>query len=100
MRGQRSTPWYLAGALLLVAGCSDKAATSSFVSNQRVVYSDGLHNENTEMIRHGDHILLIFRGGEQGQMGSARARINVFESRDDGRTFEFLSEVNASNLPG
>src|SRR5262249_5467985 len=55
---------------------------------------------NTEMIRVPGRILLIFRGGEQGQVGSARARINVFESRDRGRTFTFVSEVNANNLPG
>ena len=52
------------------------------------------------MIRLGDRILLMFRGGEEGQIGSARARIKVFESRDRGRTFTLLSEVNANNLPG
>jgi hypothetical protein len=83
-----------------VAGCSDRPDTSTFVSDQRIIYSDGLHNENTEMIRLGDHILLVFRGGEQGQMGSARAHINVFDSDDDGQTFVLRSEVNASNLPG
>jgi hypothetical protein len=70
------------------------------VSSQRIVYSDGLHNENTEMIRLGDRILLIFRGGEQGQVGSARARIKVLESSDGGRSWTPLSEVSASNLPG
>src|SRR4030095_12238837 len=51
------------------------------------------------MIRLGDRILLIFRGGEEGQVGSARARIKIFESTDDGKTFHLLSEVNANNLP-
>jgi len=93
--------WYLIAILVsCVAGCSDRPDTATFVSDQRIIYSDGLHNENTEMIRLGDHILLVFRGGEQGQMGSARAHINVFDSNDDGQTFVLRSEVNASNLPG
>jgi hypothetical protein len=71
-----------------------------FITDQRIVYSDGLHNENTQMIRLGDRILLIFRGGETGQIGSAAAHINVFESSDGGRTFAKISEVNANNLPG
>src|SRR4029453_3751541 len=76
------------------------AAPASFATNQRIVYSDGLHSENTEMIRFHRRILLVFRGGEEGQIGSARARINIFESRDHGRTFSLLSKVNANNLPG
>jgi hypothetical protein len=82
----------VAAALGTVAG--------GFVGDQRIVYSDGLHNENTEMIRLGDRIVLIFRGGETGQIGSDAAHINVFESLDDGRTFTSISEVDASNLPG
>ena len=67
--------------IALAGGGSDSdGAPASFVTDQRIVYSDGLHNENTEMIRLGDRILLIFRGGEEGQIGSARARIKVFES--------------------
>src|SRR5215510_6432091 len=76
------------------------ASPASFATDQRIVYSDGLHNENTEMIRLRGRILLVFRGGEEGQVGSARARIKVFESRDHGRTFTLLSEVNANDLPG
>ena len=88
-------------ALALTAGRSGAAGPPApFAGNQRIVYSDGLHSENTEMIRLGRRILLIFRGGEEGQIGSARARINVFESRDRGRTFSLLSEVDANNLPG
>ncbi|TMA34267.1 MAG: exo-alpha-sialidase [Deltaproteobacteria bacterium] len=88
-------------ALALAGGGSDSdGAPAGFATDQRIVYSDGLHNENTEMIRLHGRILLAFRGGEVGQVGSARARIKVFESRDRGRTFALLSEVNASNLAG
>src|SRR5262249_52374400 len=76
------------------------AAPATFATDQRIVYSDRLHNENTAMIRLGRRILLAFRGGERGQIGSARAPINIFESRDRGRTFTQLSEVNANGLPG
>ena len=51
------------------------------------------------MLSLGDRILLIFRGGEEGQIGSARARIKIFQSTDAGKTFALLSEVNANNLP-
>src|SRR5262245_28276666 len=84
----------------LAGGASDSHGSPSFATNQRIVYSDGLHSENTEMIRFRGRILLIFRGGEEGQIGSARARIKVFESRDHGRTFTLISEVNANDLPG
>src|SRR6059058_5366464 len=88
-------------ALALAGGASDSGgAPISFAAHQRIVYSDGLHNENTEMIRLHSRILLVFRGGEEGQIGSARARIKIFESRDQGRTFTLLSQVSASNLPG
>ena len=87
--------------LLALAGCGDDSDSphAAFVTDQRIVYSDGLHNENTEMIRLDDRILLIFRGGEQGQIGSARARIKIFESTDDGKSFTLISEVNANDLP-
>ena len=81
-------------------GSGSGAALASFATDQRIVYSDGLHSENTAMIRFHGRILLVFRGGEEGQIGSARARIKIFESRDHGRTFTLLSEVNANNLPG
>ncbi len=67
--------------------------SKGFVTNERIVYSDGLHNENTELCRLGDRILLAFRGGESGQVGSSRARIKIFESTDQGRTFTMISEV-------
>jgi len=95
------------GLGLVLAGCGDSDSSpppatggAAFISDQRIAYSDGLHNENTEMIRLGNRILLIFRGGETAQAGSARAHINIFESADDGRSFTLISEVNANNLPG
>jgi len=98
--------WLIVSLVLAVAGCggdgNSGGSTSGgdFISNQRVVYSDGLHSENTEMIRLDDRILLIFRGGETGQTGSSKARIKVFASMDEGKTFTLLSEVSANNLPG
>ncbi len=89
--------------MALSAGCSSDAS-APMVSNQRIEYADELHNENTEMIRLDDRILLAFRGGERGQIGSDRAVILVFESTDDGQTFEYISEVTmppeGSDEPG
>ena len=97
----RRRPLTVGLALALAGAARDSgAAPAGFATHQRIIYSDGLHNENTEMVRLHRRILLVFRGGEQGQVGSARARINIFESRDHGRTFAPLSEVNANNLPG
>src|SRR5262249_21416484 len=76
------------------------AAPATFATDQRIVYSDGLHNENTAMIRLGRRILLAFRGGKPGQIGSAPAHINIFESRDRGLTFTKRSEVNYRLIPG
>src|SRR5436309_2954752 len=92
----------IVGLALALAGVDSDSdgAPASFATDRRIVYADGLHNENTEMIRLHGRILLVFRGGEEGQIGSARARIKILESRDHGRTFALLSEVNASNLPG
>lgn len=84
-------------------GCeSDCAYTppAGFVTDQRIIYTDGLHNENTEMLALDDRILLIFRGGETGQVGSDRAHINVYASKDGGKSFEKQSEVSAAGLPG
>jgi hypothetical protein len=94
--------WSTVAIVLALAGVGrvPGAAAADFATKQRVVYSDGLHSENTEMIRLGRRILLIFRGGEEGQIGSARARIKVFESRNRGQTFRPLSEVSANDLPG
>ena len=95
-------PVWILGLALAWAPCATVGAAPpvDFVTDQRIVYSDGLHSENTEMIRLRGRILLIFRGGEEGQVGSERARIKIFESRDRGRTFSLLSEINANNLPG
>jgi hypothetical protein len=71
-----------------------------FVTDQRIVYTDGLHNENTEMLALDDRILLIFRGGETAQIGSDAAHINVYASTDGGATFAKQSEVSAAGLPG
>lgn len=92
----------MVGLVIVLAGSGGDShgSPASFATRQRIVYSDGLHNENTEMIRFRRRILLVFRGGEEGQIGSARARIKIFESRDHGRRFTLRSEVNANNLPG
>ncbi len=89
---------------LMAAGCGEsdqisQAPSPAFVSDQRIIYSDGLHNENTEMIKLGDRILLAFRGGETGQTGSNKARIKIFESLDNGRTFAPVSEVDGPDDP-
>jgi len=101
--------WIPAITLILVtAGCGDSGENfgaspappgSGFITNQHIVYSDGLHNENTEMIRLGNRILLVFRGGETAQTGSNRARIKIFASPDNGQTFSLLDEVFAPQDP-
>lgn len=92
--------------LSMAAGCGNGGGgedagrvEAPFISDARIFYSDGLHSENTEMIRLGDRILLAFRGGEEGQTGSARARIKIYESTDEGESFTFLSEVAMPNDP-
>jgi hypothetical protein len=95
------------GLALIIAACvcgSCEGSSAGFVSNQRIVFSDQLHNENTEMIRLGDRILLAFRGGEQGQVGSDRAVILILESIDGGESFTKISEITmppaSSDEPG
>src|SRR5690242_19734224 len=78
---------------------SGDAAHAGFVEHQRILYSDGLHNENTVLSVQGDRVLLAFRGGESGQIGSGRAHINIYASDDLGKTFEKQSEVDADSLP-
>src|SRR5262245_56257585 len=87
-------------ALAIGLAVGSSTAAADLATRQRIVYSDGLHSENTAMLRARGRILLAFRGGEEGQIGSARARIKIFQSRDQGRTFSLLSEVTANNLPG
>jgi hypothetical protein len=67
--------------------------TTGFVSNQRIVYSDGLHNENTDLIAWNGAIWLVFRGGETAQTGSPAARLKVFRSDDLGDTFAMTAEI-------
>ncbi len=86
----------LFGACL--ADCSK--TPEPFVTNQRIVYTDGLHNENTEMTVIGDRVLLMFRGGETGQVGSDKAHLNIYASTDQGATFTRQAEVSAASLPG
>lgn len=69
------------------------------VSQQRIAYSDGLHNENTDLRALDDRILLAFRGGESGQVGSGNAHIAIFASFDGGASFEPRAEIEASALP-
>ncbi|MEO6952079.1 MAG: sialidase family protein [Polyangia bacterium] len=87
---------------VLIIGCEGGSYTPplGLVTHQQITYSDGLHNENTEMINLSDRILLIFRGGETAQIGSDRAHINVYGSTDGGKTFAKQSEVSAAALPG
>ena len=87
---------------LLTVGCESGSYTPpvGLVTHQQITYSDGLHNENTEMIALSDRIVLIFRGGETAQIGSDRAHINVYGSTDGGKTFVKQSEVSAAALPG
>src|SRR5262245_4974815 len=88
----------LAGALALV-GCQSGQVPPACdgdarVSGQRIAYSDGLHNENTELLTYKDHILLAFRGGEISQIGSSDARIKLLASGNGGVEFAPLAEVS------
>ena len=103
----------LVGVVLLFSACDGRNGAgqgsepapveTGFITNQRIIFSDGLHNENTEMIRlsekQGGKILLAFRGGEEGQTGSELAHINIFESSNNGRTFTKISEVTMPSDP-
>jgi hypothetical protein len=84
------------GALALTAGCGDgfsAKSTTGLVSNEHIVYADGLHNENTDLIRFQDRTYLVFRGGETSQIGSPKARLKVFESRNAGDTWTLQTEI-------
>ncbi len=67
--------------------------TTGLVTNQRIVYSDGLHNENTDLVSWNGATWLVFRGGETGQTGSPKARLKVFRSDDLGDTFTMTAEI-------
>ena len=89
----------LIAALLALAACGSTASsappepTTGFVSNQRVVYTDGLHNENTDLLEWGGATWLVFRGGETQQTGSPIARLKVFRSYDRGDHFDMTAEI-------
>lgn len=70
---------------------------SPFIGDQRIIYSDGLHSENTEMIKLGSRVLLAFRGGKEGRTGSVQAGIFIYESTDDGRSFTRISQSESSD---
>ena len=96
--------WPLLGAVLGVFACSShevksSAPTAPVVTEQRILYTDGLHNENTDLLALDDRILLAFRGGESGQVGTGQAHIEIFASFDGGGSFQRQSEVDASALP-
>jgi hypothetical protein len=67
--------------------------TTGLVTNQRIVYADGLHNENTDLTWWNGATWLVFRGGETGQTGSPKARLKVFRSTDLGDTFALAAEI-------
>ncbi len=103
MHPRRPRP-FLAVALGLAAACTGRSSSEppvadTMVTNQRIVYSDGLHNENTEMIQFGEKIVLIFRGGETGQKASGKSHINVYASTDDGASFTKISQVEPPKNP-
>lgn len=87
--------------LLALGACSSESVPSSpapkpttgFVSNQRIVYSDGLHNENTDLIVWKGKTWLVFRGGETTQVGSPTARLKVYASADAGDHFTLQAEI-------
>jgi hypothetical protein len=87
----------LALVLSVCLSCSDNGfgpkPTTGFVSNQHIVYADGLHNENTDLIRWGDKSYLVFRGGETSQVGSPKARLKVWESSDAGDHWTLNAEI-------
>src|SRR5262249_58892578 len=72
-------------------GSASGASPASFATDQRIVYSDGLHNENTAMIRLRGLILLVVRAGEQGPIGAARARLQIFQAPDHRRALTLPS---------
>ena len=73
-------------AVIALAGCSSDPApattasagpkpTTGLVSNQRIAYSDGLHNENSDLASWNNRTWLVFRGGETSQVGTPKARL-------------------------
>lgn len=89
----------LALAAAFAAACDDGSSgppplpTTGLVTNQRVVYTDGLHNENTDLIEWDGAFWMVFRGGEEAQIGSPLARLKVFRSDDRGDTWAMTAEI-------
>ncbi len=87
----------LAGATLASACGSDSTPppepTTGFLSNQRIMYTDGLHNENTDLLEWDGALWLVFRGGETGQIGSPVAHLKVFRSDDRGDTWRMTAKI-------
>lgn len=63
------------------------------MTNERIVYSDGLHNENTDMVSWAGATWLVFRGGETSQIGTPKARLKLFRSDDLGDTMKLSAEI-------
>ncbi len=68
-------------------------ATTGLVTNQRIAYTDGLHNENTDLIQWQDKTWLVFRGGETSQVGSPNARLKVWQSANLGDDIAMTAEI-------
>lgn len=85
--------WHSLLVLGLVGCDGGPKATTGFVTNQRIMYGDGLHNENTDLIRWHDKTYLVFRGGETSQVGSPSARLKVWESSDLGDSWTMTAEI-------
>lgn len=87
----RAALWAAAAACW---ACSDELKpTTGFVSHQRILFADGKHNENTDLIRWNDKLYLVFRGGETSQVGSPIARLKVWSSTDLGDTWTLDAEI-------
>jgi hypothetical protein len=71
-----------------------KRAAAELVGDQRIVYTDGLHNENTELAWFRGDLLLAFRGGGTGQTGTPDAHIEIFSSSDRGASFSPRARIS------
>ncbi len=91
-------------AVIALAGCSSDPApattasagpkpTTGLVSNQRIAYSDGLHNENSDLASWNNRTWLVFRGGETSQVGTPKARLKVYASVDLGDSWTPTAEI-------
>ena len=67
--------------------------TTGLVTNQHIAYTDGVHNENTDLIQWQDKTWLVFRGGETSQVGSPIARLKVWQSVNLGDDLTMTAEI-------